>query len=955
MKHAFKTSLSLLLALLLLVGALPMAFAAGDPVHIATAEDFTAFVAGDASADAVLDANIDIGEWTTAFTDGYSGNFDGAGHTITYTKTNPTGNFHSLFKVLSEGGVIKNLTIDGSMTFNAARTNNAPFVYENYGTIENCVNNMSITLKGTKNCQYIGGIAAKNYGTVKNCINNGDISVRNYAGGIVYQNLGGTVTGCTNNGSVTVTNTAGYAGGIVAVIGAASSTDENLIENCVNAGAITGGSGDYGYAGGVVGQINIATSYVTYNSKPAVTIRGCSNTGTLTAGNTDDILAKNNNEDNCTLTIEAGAPVHVHTYGDGVETTPATCGEAGVMTFTCTSCDEGTEGHSYTEPIPATGKHTPGDWQIDPNESSDAFFLYCTVCGHLLDSDDSGAVMLLSNAKQELDASWFRLKPTFGEDTNVNDMVSAALEKYGYSGITVSVASAENPDDGTAAIADDGTITYFYDDPSGFRPMWFASIPVTFTLTKGGKSMAYETTATVNWDADKARDAIETQVASKVTADAIKGNNASLDALTTELKLPKAVLDDNGDKILWSLVSWESSRPGVLLISDSDQSSADTLFAPYRGILRRPMNDIDVTLTATFSFQRTAYDEAPITVTKTFDVTVKGTGDEMRAWMQQELDEKYTADKLTYMGTKAPVDPTNVTYDIQLLLPKTAGITDPQSYTFTVTSSDDDTVEILGARAWVYRPLPGEDAEDVTLTVEMQHKDYSDLSVTKEITLTVAPITEAELAAQLSLMDRAKAALFDGFNRGANESPDAVTANLSAFYGVIEDESGDLQWQYTYQDQTDTGISAVSLDPFHPSEQWDRFQSSDPDVITHENLLVTPQKENTTVTIYACLSSTAFERYAERYPDDPRFDGLYRQNVALEVTVPGTDPTPVTPDEPDAPADDVCPLCGRTHAQQFPGPLVAAIHGFILKVRDWLAGIDWRLPNLFPLDRLLNR
>ena len=132
MKKRLSTSLSLLLALILLVSSIPFAFAA-DPVHIATADEFIAFTNGDSSADAILDADIDLGEWTTAFTDGYSGTFDGNGHSISYTKTNPTGNFHSLIKILNEGGVIKNLTIKGSMTFNAARTYNASFVYENHG------------------------------------------------------------------------------------------------------------------------------------------------------------------------------------------------------------------------------------------------------------------------------------------------------------------------------------------------------------------------------------------------------------------------------------------------------------------------------------------------------------------------------------------------------------------------------------------------------------------------------------------------------------------------------------------------------------------------------------------------------------------------------------------------------------------------------------------------------
>ena len=42
-----------------------------------------------------------------------------------------------------------------------------------------------------------------------------------------------------------------------------------------------------------------------------------------------------------------------HAYNDGEITTPATCGKAGVKTFTCSKC-----GNAYTETIPATGAHT---------------------------------------------------------------------------------------------------------------------------------------------------------------------------------------------------------------------------------------------------------------------------------------------------------------------------------------------------------------------------------------------------------------------------------------------------------------------------------------------------------------------------------------------------------------------------------------------------------------------
>lgn len=922
-----KKTVSLLLCVLLLIGLTLPAVSAAEPVHISTAQEFTDFVgdAANASANAVLDADIDLGEWTTAFADGFSGTLDGAGHSITYTKTNPTGNFHSLFKVLSAEGVIRDLTVKGSMSFNAARTYNAPFVYENRGLIEGCVNEMTIKHTGTKNCQYNAGIAAKNYGTVKDCVNNADISVRNYAGGIVAQNLGGNVLGCVNNGAVTATNTAGYAGGIIAAVGANSSEDNVLIENCVNAGNVTGGSGDYGYAGGVVAQINIASSYATYSSKPSITIRGCSSSGTLSAGNTDEILAKNNNEDNCTLTVTAGEPAHVHTYDGGVETTPPTCALPGVMTYTCTSCDEGTEGHTVTEQIPPTGRHTAGDWTAETVDGEEVLVRRCTACGTLMAKKSAAAAATLENAAASLEENWFRLVPVYGKDTNVVEMLSSALKELGYEGITVSLLSADNPADGSAAIAENGDITYFYADPDVYRPMWFASVPVRFGLTLEDADAVYEKNAVIHWNVDLATEALQTYVADLVTGDAIRAGNASLEAVTEDLSLPRAVCGESGTRRLWSLITWESSDGNAISIDDSAQNSADTMFEPYTGVVKRSIEDKTVTLTANFSFQYTGYDEPAISYSKSFTVTVKGMGDEWRNEMQAQLDANYLAEKLTYIGSKQPIDPEAVTDDVQLLIPKNTGVENYNSYRFSV-ACDSPYAEVNAYRLNVRRPLPGEDPAEVILTVTMEHKDY-DLSVSKELVLTVAPIDREDLDAHLALMERVKADLFDGLNNGANENAQTVTENLSPFIEAVSDGDGGIVWVRNVRDVTDSGITAVSIDLSHPSEKWDRFRSSDPDTLAHETLIVTRQDEDREVTVTVCLSDAKYARYAALYPDHAEFAALDRQTVTVTLTVKGEKTTPDTPDTPDAPSDEnLCKWDNVDHGTSFLGKLTKFFH-----------------------------
>ena len=62
-----------------------------------------------------------------------------------------------------------------------------------------------------------------------------------------------------------------------------------------------------------------------------------------------------------------------HSWDKGTVTTPATCGQPGSKTLTCTKC-----GYEKTEVIDATGKHTWGKWtEVD----KDVHKHECSVCG----------------------------------------------------------------------------------------------------------------------------------------------------------------------------------------------------------------------------------------------------------------------------------------------------------------------------------------------------------------------------------------------------------------------------------------------------------------------------------------------------------------------------------------------------------------------------------------------
>ncbi len=90
-------------------------------------------------------------------------------------------------------------------------------------------------------------------------------------------------------------------------------------------------------------------------------------------------------------TIET--PAVGHSWDEGEVTKEATCTEDGVMTYTCTKCDETKE-----ETIEATGEHTPGEWEMLRDETfvaptcvedgSHYEVRRCTVCGEIVEMSD---------------------------------------------------------------------------------------------------------------------------------------------------------------------------------------------------------------------------------------------------------------------------------------------------------------------------------------------------------------------------------------------------------------------------------------------------------------------------------------------------------------------------------------------------------------------------------------
>ena len=177
---------------------------------------------------------------------GFLGVFDGNGHTVSglyyndadTTWENFVNDYVGLFGVVGrandESGIIRNLTVEGSLTAG----------------------------------NYVGGIVGALYGTVDNCVNKVNVTGNSNIGGIAGRAMPGSVIRrATNKGTLT-----GYSslGGIVGYIqgyydGETKLSIPSLVVNCVNNGALSASS--FSDIGGIAGAIHRYVSVVyCYNA-----------------------------------------------------------------------------------------------------------------------------------------------------------------------------------------------------------------------------------------------------------------------------------------------------------------------------------------------------------------------------------------------------------------------------------------------------------------------------------------------------------------------------------------------------------------------------------------------------------------------------------------------------------------------------------------------------------------
>ncbi|MGI6140081.1 MAG: hypothetical protein ACOYI9_13770 [Candidatus Hydrogenedentales bacterium] len=201
----------------------------------------------------VLMDNIEDGTGFNTITSDFTGNFNGNGFKIGDTTALAT----RLFSKIDADGQVYDLTLNVNIDSDAAKV--AAVAIDNEGVIRNVTVNGTIT--ASANNAQVAAVAHTNSGTVDGCVNNATLSAPNgdeaVGAGIVYSNTShDTVKYCTNNGKI-----------IAQRIGGIAYENTGAVSNCENSGELDGQ-----YVAGVV-----------FKNDAAGVVSASKNTGKLTS------------------------------------------------------------------------------------------------------------------------------------------------------------------------------------------------------------------------------------------------------------------------------------------------------------------------------------------------------------------------------------------------------------------------------------------------------------------------------------------------------------------------------------------------------------------------------------------------------------------------------------------------------------------------------------------------
>ena len=546
------------------------------------------------------------------------------------------------------------------------------------------------------------------------------------------------------------------------------------------------------------------------------------------------------------------------------------------------------------------------DWD-EGSEDGETYNLYA-VWTESKSPEQSEAEAKLEAAEKAIGGTY---NVTYGKDTNALTMLRAKLEAAGITDVTVSMKEASYSSYNHVGITADGTIQYKWNENGSTTA---ASGTVRPTLVLTCNTYTKESTGclfSIPLDEEKAMEALRT-VAARIS---VPETVESASDLTSLPKYPlKAGVDESKvdyssgtDQELWTTATWTSSNTGVI----SFKEVSYPYFAPYTVTVAQPKKDTSVTLTLKLVYNG----RDDLTLNMVYTVVVKADNTPPAMDYQALLETAVREIGLKDPRDDSKLDTANVVSDIQLPTTKQIGAISARDYQqefdgkytpIMLYTSDADVVVSAGpnmanvARMLTYRPLPGQEAKTVTITMKILSRpsgegtDYASMPVlaSKDITLTVQPLTQEELdtAAAFMKLVCTEDVYWEGI-RKANVDRDHVIGDMRSFIEIVPATTG-YKFIRNMDSYNAVGVKADEIPGWYEAQQYRCFRSSNSAVVAHETLRVTQPKYNTRITVDSLLTYTQYAKYYEKFQgnaDYEQFAQFYKQPISTTVTVIGTE------------------------------------------------------------------
>ena len=593
-------------------------------------------------------------------------------------------------------------------------------------------------------------------------------------------------------------------------------------------------------------------------------------------------------------------------FGQNVQLTPCGYSREG---YTFAGWAESSYGSTvkYADGATINRPFEEGDGWDEGSEDGETYNLYA-VWTESKSPEQSEAEAKLEAAEKAIGGTY---NVTYGKDTNALTMLRAKLEAAGITDVTVSMKEASYSSYNHVGITADGTIQYKWNE-NGSTTAASGTVRPTLVLTCNTYTKeSTECLFSIPLDEEKAMEALRT-VAARIS---VPETVESASDLTSLPKYPlKAGVDESKvdyssstDLELWTTATWTSSNTGVI----SFKEVSYPYFAPYTVTVAQPKKDTSVTLTLKLVYNG----REDLNLNMVYTVVVKGDNTPPAMDYQALLETAVREIGLKDPRDNSKIDTANVVSDIQLPTTKQLSVISARDYQqefdgkytpIMLYTSDADVVVSAGpttanvARMLTYRPLPGQEAKTVTITMKILSRpsgegtDYASMRVlaSKDITLTVQPLTQEELdtAAAFMKLVCTEDVYWEGI-RKANADRDHVTGDMRSFIEIVPATTG-YKFIRNMDSYNAVGVKADDIPGWYDAQQYRCFRSSNNAVVAHETLLVTQPKYNTHITVDSVLTYTQYAKYYEKFQgnaDYEQFAQFYKQPISTTVTVIGTE------------------------------------------------------------------